>query len=144
MGIGVSLILIAVGAILTWAVNATVSGLDINTIGIILMVVGAVGLVLSLMFWSSWGGVGGARRRTTYVPPPGYYARQRTTEWEWGAGWPPSLRYAEGSSRLNVEPWPRPADSTQIRPSMRRTSSRQMKRPRPVPPTPRVMLGSRR
>ena len=59
MGIGVSLILIAAGAILTWAVNATVSGLDINTIGVILMIVGAIGLVLSLMFWSSWGGVGG-------------------------------------------------------------------------------------
>jgi hypothetical protein len=76
MGIGVSLILIAVGAILTWAVNATVSGLDINTVGIILMIVGAVGLVLSVMFWSSWGGVGGgARRRTTVVddgPPAGY------------------------------------------------------------------------
>jgi hypothetical protein len=76
MGIGVSLILIAAGAILTWAVNATVSGLDINTIGVILMVVGIIGLVLSLMFWSSWGGVGGgARRRPTYVdeaPPPGY------------------------------------------------------------------------
>jgi beta-lactamase regulating signal transducer with metallopeptidase domain len=75
MGIGVSLILIAAGAILTWAVNATVSGLNIHTIGVILMVVGAVGLVLSLMFWSSWGGVGGTRRRTTtYVedaPPPG-------------------------------------------------------------------------
>lgn len=67
MGIGVSLILIAVGAILTWAVNATVSGLDINTIGIILMIVGAIGLVLSMMFWSSWGGVAGARRRTTVV-----------------------------------------------------------------------------
>ena len=67
MGIGVSLILIAAGAILTWAVNATVSGLDINTIGIILMIVGAVGLVLSMMFWSSWGGVGGAHRRTTVV-----------------------------------------------------------------------------
>ncbi len=76
MGIGVSLILIAAGAILTWAVNATVSGVDINTIGVILMVVGAIGLVLSLMFWSSWGGVGGARRRTTVVedgpPGPGY------------------------------------------------------------------------
>ncbi len=76
MGIGVSLILIAAGAILTWAVNATVSGVDINAIGVILMVVGAVGLVLSLMLWSSWGGAGGARRRTTtYVedaPPPGY------------------------------------------------------------------------
>jgi len=65
MGIGVSLILIAAGAILTWAVNATVSGIDINTVGVILMVVGLVGLVLSLMFWSSWGGVGGTRRRTT-------------------------------------------------------------------------------
>jgi beta-lactamase regulating signal transducer with metallopeptidase domain len=75
MGIGVSLILIAVGAILTWAINATVSGLDINTIGVILMVVGAIGLLLSLMFWSSWGGPGFARRRSTYVdeaPPPGY------------------------------------------------------------------------
>jgi uncharacterized protein DUF6458 len=68
MGIGVSLILIAAGAILTWAINATVSGVDITTIGVILMVVGAIGLILSLMFWSSWGGVGaGARRRTTYV-----------------------------------------------------------------------------
>jgi hypothetical protein len=66
MGIGVSLILIAAGAILTWAVNATVSGLDINTVGVILMIVGAIGLVLSLMFWSSWGGVGtSATRRTT-------------------------------------------------------------------------------
>jgi hypothetical protein len=56
MGIGVSLILIAVGAILTWAVNASVSGLEIDTIGVILMVVGLAGLLLSLMFWSSWGG----------------------------------------------------------------------------------------
>jgi hypothetical protein len=64
MGIGVSLILIAAGAILTWAVNATVSGVDINTIGVILMIVGAIGLVLSLMFWSSWG-VGATRRTTT-------------------------------------------------------------------------------
>jgi hypothetical protein len=74
MGIGVSLILIAAGAILTWAVNATVSGVDINTIGVILMVVGAIGLVMSLMFWSTWGGVGASRRRTTVVDdgPPGY------------------------------------------------------------------------
>ena len=75
MGIGVSLILIAAGAILTWAVNATVSGLSIHTIGVILMIVGIVGLLLSLMFWSSWGGPAGVRRRTTYVddaPPPGY------------------------------------------------------------------------
>jgi hypothetical protein len=73
MGLGVSLFLIAVGAILTWAVNATVSGLEITTIGVILMIVGVVGLVLSMIFWSSWGGWGGARRRS-YVEdvPPGY------------------------------------------------------------------------
>jgi hypothetical protein len=66
MGLGVSIFLIAVGAILTWAVNASVSGLELDTIGVILMVVGALGLVLSMIFWSSWGGFGGARR-TTYV-----------------------------------------------------------------------------
>jgi hypothetical protein len=72
MGTGVSLILIAAGAILTWAVNATVSGLNIHTVGIILMVVGALGLVLSLIFWSSWGGVGNSRRTTVVedAPPP--------------------------------------------------------------------------
>ena len=70
MGTGVSLILIAAGAILTWAVNASVSGLNIHTIGVILMVVGIIGLVLSLIFWSSWGGFSGygpGGRRTTVV-----------------------------------------------------------------------------
>ena len=69
MGLGVSLFLIAIGAILTWAVKATVAGLDINAIGVILMIVGALGFVLSMIFWSSWGGPGywGDRRRTTYV-----------------------------------------------------------------------------
>jgi hypothetical protein len=61
MGIGVSIILIAAGAILTWAVNASVSGLEIQTVGVILMVVGAVGLLMSLIFWSTWGGFGGRR-----------------------------------------------------------------------------------
>ena len=61
MGIGVSLLLIAVGAILIWAVNATVSGLELQTIGWILLVVGAIGGLLSLIFWSSWGGFGGRR-----------------------------------------------------------------------------------
>ena len=53
MGIGTSLFLIAVGAILYFAVDANVSGLDISTVGIILMVVGIVGLVISLFFLSS-------------------------------------------------------------------------------------------
>jgi hypothetical protein len=67
MGTGVSLLLIGAGAILTWAVDATVSGLNIHTVGVILLVVGIVGLVLSIVFWSSWGGFGGGRRRTTVV-----------------------------------------------------------------------------
>jgi hypothetical protein len=74
MGIGASLLLIAGGAILIWGVNAEVAGLDVDAIGAILMVIGIIGLVLSLIFWSSWGGFGGGRRRATYVeegPPPG-------------------------------------------------------------------------
>jgi uncharacterized YccA/Bax inhibitor family protein len=61
MGISVSLILIAIGAILTWAVSADVSGVDLQTVGVILMVVGAVGGLISLVFWSSWGGFGSGR-----------------------------------------------------------------------------------
>lgn len=67
MGLGVSLILIAVGAVLKWAVSASVTGIDINVVGVILLVVGILGFVLSLLFWSSWGGPAGTRRRTTYV-----------------------------------------------------------------------------
>jgi hypothetical protein len=66
MGISVSLILIAAGAILKWAVTATASGVNLGTVGVVLMVVGAIGLVLSLAFWSSWGGFG-SRTNTTVV-----------------------------------------------------------------------------
>jgi tetrahydromethanopterin S-methyltransferase subunit D len=48
MGIGVGLVLIAIGAVLTFAVNATFSGFSISTIGVILMVVGAVGVLIDL------------------------------------------------------------------------------------------------
>ena len=75
MGLGVSILLIAAGAILAFAVNATVSGVDIQTIGWILLVVGIVGAVLSMIFWSSWAGPGywSRRRGPGYVeegPPP--------------------------------------------------------------------------
>jgi hypothetical protein len=63
MGIAVSLLLIALGAILTWAVNKEPSGLDLDAVGIILIVVGLVGLVLSLLWWQSWWGGGHFRRR---------------------------------------------------------------------------------
>ena len=74
MGIGVSIFLIALGAILAFAVNAEVSGLDIEVIGWILLAIGILGLVLSMIFWSSWGGPGYFGRRRTYVeegPPAG-------------------------------------------------------------------------
>lgn len=61
MGISVSLILIAVGAILLFVTS-------FSAIGWILLIVGAVGALLSMIFWSSWGGVGGpADRRRTVV-----------------------------------------------------------------------------
>ena len=50
MGIGTSIFLIALGAILKFAVTASVSGIDVATVGVILMVVGAVGLLISLLW----------------------------------------------------------------------------------------------
>jgi len=74
MGLGVSLFLIAVGAILVWGVQTDIAGVSEDAIGVILMIVGTAGILLSLLFWSSWGGAGGfGRRRETYVedrPPP--------------------------------------------------------------------------
>ncbi|HEY1480364.1 MAG TPA: DUF6458 family protein [Gaiellales bacterium] len=67
MRIGLSLILLAAGAILTWAVTATVSGVNIHVVGVILMVVGALGVVLSLIALSTAGGGGGAIRRRDVV-----------------------------------------------------------------------------
>ena len=63
MGIGTSIFLIAVGAILKWAVNADVSGLEISTIGTILLIVGILGLIISLLFTANAFG----RRDTTVV-----------------------------------------------------------------------------
>lgn len=57
MGIGGSIFLLAVGAILAFAVDADISGLDINVIGWILMAAGLIGLVITMWFWNS-------RRRT--------------------------------------------------------------------------------
>lgn len=66
MGLGVSLILIAAGAIINWGINASVNGVNLHAIGWILIAVGAIGALLALMFWSSFWG-------------PGYYARDRRT-----------------------------------------------------------------
>ncbi|GAC1304832.1 MAG: hypothetical protein NVSMB16_00160 [Acidimicrobiales bacterium] len=73
MGIGVSVFLIAVGAILTFALNVAVSGINLSTVGVILMVVGAIGLLWSLFI------VAGARRTTGgYVVEDGPVVERRT------------------------------------------------------------------
>ena len=53
MGIGISIFLLAVGAILTFAVDVTTNGVNLDTVGVVLMIVGAIGLLMSLLFWSS-------------------------------------------------------------------------------------------
>ena len=69
MALGTSLFLIAVGAILRWAVTTTVAGVDIQTIGLILLIVGVVGLIISLfMFFSAQQQGRGPRPG----PPSGY------------------------------------------------------------------------
>jgi hypothetical protein len=94
MGIVISLILIAFGAILTWAVNSDGGSVDPQVVGVILMVIGFVVFLISLVLWRTWWGPGfwgpydeaavpargvrrrvyrPAQRRTTYVeeePPP--------------------------------------------------------------------------
>lgn len=62
MATGTSLFLIAVGAILAVAVDYQVTGIDINAIGAILIVVGIVGLIFSLLFMASFAPFGGERR----------------------------------------------------------------------------------
>jgi hypothetical protein len=51
MGIGVGIFLIVVGAILTFAVDATVAGLNLDVVGWILMLAGVAGLIFFLYFW---------------------------------------------------------------------------------------------
>ena len=68
MGIGVGIFLLAVGAVLAFAVDASVNGIDIQTVGVILMIVGALGIVVDLIIFAP-------RRRTavtdTTVPAAG-------------------------------------------------------------------------
>jgi heme/copper-type cytochrome/quinol oxidase subunit 2 len=54
MGIGTSLVLIAIGAILKYAVTASVSGVKLDVVGTILMVIGIVGLVITLIYMAAW------------------------------------------------------------------------------------------
>jgi len=67
MGIVTSMFLIAVGAVMRFAVTVQGHGFNVHTTGVILMIVGAVGAVLSIGFWASWGGFGHYGRRRTVL-----------------------------------------------------------------------------
>jgi hypothetical protein len=84
MGIVISLILIAFGAILTWAVNSDGGTVDPQVVGVILMVIGFIVFLISLVLWRTWWGPGfwagydepaPVARRRVYWP----YQRRRTT-----------------------------------------------------------------
>jgi hypothetical protein len=66
MGMGVSILVLAMGAILTFAVSVGASGgwIDLHTVGVILLGIGALGVTLSVMFWSTWDGYPRQRSRT--------------------------------------------------------------------------------
>jgi hypothetical protein len=76
MALGTSLFLIAVGAILRYAVSDSLQGIDIPTIGLILMIVGVVGMVISFFMMTLWDR--DRRRDADYVdrPPRGYAGRR--------------------------------------------------------------------
>ena len=74
MGIGIGILFIAVGAILTFAVDATVSGIDIQVVGVILMIVGALGIVLDLIIFAP------RRRSSSTVVDNGAGGRQVTQQ----------------------------------------------------------------
>ncbi len=78
MGVATSLVIFAVGAILEFATTVHSTNFNVQTIGVILMIVGAVGFVMSLIFWASWGGFGGRHRsRSVYREPDGSFVEER-------------------------------------------------------------------
>ena len=95
MGIGGSIFLLAVGAILAFAVNAHISGIDINIIGWILMAAGLIGLIITLWYWNS-------RRRTVVT-------RQSRQPVAGGAAYPDGQYRSEyRETREDVPPPPPP------------------------------------
>ena len=79
MGLATSIVVFAIGAILKFATTVHSSDFNIQTIGVILMVVGVVGFIASIFFWASWGGFGGgrSRSRTVYQQPTGTVVEER-------------------------------------------------------------------
>lgn len=74
MGIVVSMLMIAGGAIMRYAVTVEGDGFNVGTVGMILMIVGGIGAVLSVAYWASWGGF---NRRTTVAGTGTTVVRER-------------------------------------------------------------------
>ena len=81
MGIGGSIFLLAVGAILAFAVNAQISGIDINVIGWILMAAGLIGLIITLWYWNSRRRTVVTRQTARPVADPRYSDPRYTAEY---------------------------------------------------------------
>ena len=82
MGIALSLLLVAAGAIMRFAVTVQGHGFNVHTTGLILMAVGGVGVLLSLVFWSRWGGF--SRRPAAVASTPASVESERPVERERG------------------------------------------------------------
>ncbi|AVT38753.1 DUF6458 family protein [Plantactinospora sp. BB1] len=74
MGIGTSIFLIALGAILTFALNVSVGGLDLDVVGWILMAAGVLGLIMTMVIWNN------RRRAVVTTTEPTEYRQVTTTE----------------------------------------------------------------
>src|SRR5438270_3658605 len=84
MGVGVGLLLIAIGAVLAFAVTAHANGVDLHTVGWILMAVGLAGVLLDMVWWHSWNAWRGGPtyvRRATYVEDPAAPAAYPARTW---------------------------------------------------------------
>jgi hypothetical protein len=81
VGISFSIFLIAVGAVLAWAVSAEVSGVDIQMVGAILFIVGILGFIASLVFWSSSGSALPAARAAPVAPARRRPSSKTTSAW---------------------------------------------------------------
>ena len=77
MTLGTSLVLIAIGAILRFAVTVSTNGFNIHTVGVILMIVGAVGFVLSLLYMTMWDRRERVANRVVTYDDPDYPAAPR-------------------------------------------------------------------
>ena len=72
MGFIVSLLIIAIGAILTWGVTDNSDNINLDVVGVVLMIVGLIGFILTLLFWESWWGPGYFRRGAAPAARSGY------------------------------------------------------------------------